>query len=727
MANIQALTAQGINVATSSPHATYREVCKIAAASFTPSATYLIIVSAFVRAASSANEALMRLSHNTTPFTDGTLAYELTSTTQKANLGWLYTYTQPGTPQDIILEVANASTSQTTVEWAGIVAINLDDLGTQGTDYFFNEVTSDYSTTSSYVDQAAVTLTANGTDDYLIIAQGVLSGVSTTTNHQMRINDSVAGALATIDVEGEDATNETRGYLMMTAVTPSAASHTFSAQFAHETNSVSVLSSRIFSVSLSKFAQHAISRDVAAQQPAASPSWTTTQTVAPTPSATGNWLLWGYLSDDVGTLTDDLNTRLQMNPDGSGLASDPNYGNNSPGQDGWDPTDITPVNIFRLRQLNSGASRTVNFDVQMAAGTTLRVTERTLIAIAMETPSGGGGDLVELEGTSSFTFTSAGALALYKRLVAASSLSFTTANTLLLSKQLLASSGIDFTTASALQLAKILSASSTFDFTPEAELALAKLLVGSSDLDFATDADLLLVKPLSGSSQLEFVTASDLIRRLTFGGSSSISFTTTAVLTLIKALEAGATLGFTPVSQLALFKPLGGGSALDFSTAAALTRYLLLSGASVLTFSTSASLAEAINGLIANGTLTFETSASLSVGKFIGGTSSLLMNTAAVLSLVKTLAASSSLEFASAAQLDLIKRLHSAVTLHFDGVGTLTKLIALTGNTTLDLNTAATVRLIKALEAETSLAMTGEAVLFVDPATRRLRVMFLQR
>ncbi len=229
-----------------------------------------------------------------------------------------------------------------------------------------------------------MTFTPSGSDDWLIIGQGVVSGVNTATSHGVRLNDSVAGALVTIDVEGEDATNDVRGYLLMAVVTPSNASHTFSVQFNHETDAHTVLSSRIFALNLSVFAQHAFSR-AAGTENMANSSWTTTRTLSVTPTTTGNWVIWGYLTNDVNSSSNNAaHIRLQVNPDGSGLVSDPNYGDDAPGNDGWDNLDLMPFNIFTVRQLNSGGSRAINLDHNQVTVTNQQIAlERTLVAFSV--------------------------------------------------------------------------------------------------------------------------------------------------------------------------------------------------------------------------------------------------------------------------------------------------------------------------------------------------------
>lgn len=393
MAAVEHYYAAGVGVATVSPHATWREVAKIADPGWAAETQYLVLASALVRHYSSADQAQVRLTIGGVTLPDGALSYELTGSVQKAHYGWMYFLSDE--TGDLALEVSSSGGSEVTVEWGAIFVLNLDDAGLGDVDFFTGEIFTDYTTTASFVDQAATAgLTADGADTWLIIGNAMYTGVSGSSNHMMRLNDSVAGALATIDVEGEDATNDVRGYLLMAAVTPSAGSHTFSVQAAHESASCTVLSSRILAINLSAcFAQHAAQYTAGMLIPDyTTPTWEAVASASPTPATTGPWFVWGAYGYDVGTLSHNLMTRLQINPDGSGLASDPAYGDAAPGTDGWDPTDITPFHLFTLATLSAGAARAASLDIRLATyggGTFPKVQERTLVAFALEKPGAG--------------------------------------------------------------------------------------------------------------------------------------------------------------------------------------------------------------------------------------------------------------------------------------------------------------------------------------------------
>jgi len=394
--------AQGLNVTAATT--AWVDVATLAAGEFEANKTYLIIVHGFIRiATSAANEVRMRVVHGTTPteFTDCSGAYEGQADVQNFTYGYLTVFTQPGTAEQVKLQISTSATNTVTADLGQIFVLKLsDDFSVD--DWKYAEQLTDYTTTASRGDcsaaeAASVTFTPNGTDDWLVFGNFYLTPAGTADNYQGSLFDSVEGLDAPmIDEEGEDTVNENRSHLLMRAYTPSAVSHTFQLRFSHETTTHTIKSSRIFAINLNKFAQHAFSYAAADEQPATSPSWTTTRTLSPTPGVTGNWFVMGYLGDDVGTFqSDELQVRLQINASGGGLTSLPAYGDDCPSEGGWDNTDVTPVGLFYLLELASGAARDVNLDCQLVgAGVALRVQERTLVAFSLELPGAAPKSLV---------------------------------------------------------------------------------------------------------------------------------------------------------------------------------------------------------------------------------------------------------------------------------------------------------------------------------------------
>jgi len=396
MAAVQALYAETTTDVTATGTGTWSDCASISAASFTANKKYLILAIADLAGSSSAGEHWIRLVHGTTPtlFTDGDSILDPGS---GANGGfiysWMHVYTQPGTTELVKLQIMGEGTNVATCKFSQIVAINLDDFGTENTDYYFNEDTADYTTTTTPTAKASVTFTPNGTDDWLVIGhvvQGIPSATTDGTDFLCQLYDSVGGTTApSIDIEAEDvdAGDEQRNIVLMRVFTPSNASHTFSVRPYHAGASFTVLSTRIIALKLNKFAQHSNAYTDGAVSPAAAPSWTNVATRTFTPSVTGNWFYWAQVTQDIAAATAELNFRLQDDNDGS-MGSDPAYGDDAPNAPAYDATDDLPAGMFKMKSLSSGASTTVNLDATRAVSTP-DVKHRSIVAFSLELAGGG--------------------------------------------------------------------------------------------------------------------------------------------------------------------------------------------------------------------------------------------------------------------------------------------------------------------------------------------------
>ena len=170
MSDVQVLYAEEISGTVTAATTAWVDVCSIPAASFTAGKKYTILTNIVTKHASAGNEARVRLVHGTTPivFDDASLAYEGLNGTQEHENSCLYFFTQPGTTEIVKLQVSSSSTTVVTVIFGQIVALNLDDLGTEGTDYFSNEFLGDYTMTASPTAKAiTASFTPDGTDRWL--------------------------------------------------------------------------------------------------------------------------------------------------------------------------------------------------------------------------------------------------------------------------------------------------------------------------------------------------------------------------------------------------------------------------------------------------------------------------------------------------------------------------------------------------------------------------------
>jgi hypothetical protein len=375
----------GVTAATTA----WVDTASLADTEFEANKTYLILAHIITQSNSSVAESRMRLVHGTTPtvFDDASCAYEGKTSQQTAfEMMYLYFYTQPATPELVKLQISNSATSTTEAVLAQILALKLSDDFVSGTDYHLNEVLANYTMTTTPTAQAiTASFTPNGTDKWLFIGHMIHDVVSIVDEIGFELYDSVAGVLNMSQIEGEDATNDLRAQSLYWVGVPTNASRTLTVRPFNEAGSNVALATRVFALNLSKFAQVTSTFDAAEVDPPTQPTYGNLATISPTPSVTGNWVYLAFSTQDINEEgTTNWETRLQVNPDGGGLVSDPAYDPTScPGLDGWDSLDEVPHSVFKLRQLNSGAARDINWQCRQNAGTTGRMEDNGLVAFSV--------------------------------------------------------------------------------------------------------------------------------------------------------------------------------------------------------------------------------------------------------------------------------------------------------------------------------------------------------
>jgi len=366
------------------------DTASLADTEFVASNIYLILANIICKSNSSANDVRVRLVHGTTPtvFDDASLAWEgKTSNNQEHEESYLFLYTQPATPELVKLQISNSSTSTTTNVLSQILAIKLSDDFVSGTDYLWNEDLVNYTLTTTPTAKAiTASFTPNGTDRWLFIGHMIYDvGATITTQIGFELYDSVAGVLNQCSQEGEDATNDFHGHNQYWGGIPTNVARTLAVRpFQLTTANAIMLASRVIAINLSKFAQNASAFSANEVDPATTPTYTNLATVSPTPAATGNWVYLAFSNQDTNEDgTTDWETRLQVNPDGGGLVSDPGYATTAPSLDSWDNADEVAHSVFKLRSLTSGATRDINWDCRQVAGTTGRMEDNGLVAFSV--------------------------------------------------------------------------------------------------------------------------------------------------------------------------------------------------------------------------------------------------------------------------------------------------------------------------------------------------------
>lgn len=379
------------NSSVTSVDSTWVSCATIASGSFTGSVKYLVIASGLITCEANAGEHHIRLIRGaSTEFTDSHAVYDPGAGANGAEpFHYMTVFTQAASAEALTIEIMReASTGDVTSGWTQIVAIDLTNL-VENTDYWYNEVTADYTTTVTPTAQAAVTLTPNGTDNFWVIGNLSSNGaraVADGNDLRCQLYESVAASTTPlIDLENEDADagDETRIMcLSRTWAAPSNASRTWSMRPYHGGSSAfTVLSTRIFVLRLNALRQHAVAYTAAGDRPSASPTWETEATVSVTPDYDGTWFALGFMTDAFsGTSTRGI-VRFQHNNSGA-YVSVPNYGDDEPSvATQWDATDSVPMLLMMAPSLTSGASRTINIDRTENAAT-LTVSERSIVAFS---------------------------------------------------------------------------------------------------------------------------------------------------------------------------------------------------------------------------------------------------------------------------------------------------------------------------------------------------------
>lgn len=360
---------------------TYVDGAAIAAGDFVAGKTYLILAMGMFGSSSATVGADVQLLHGSTPFTDDPVKIDFDSTSARAPVCFMHKFTQPGTAEGIKLQHRSVGGGASTVtSYTSIVlAICLDDIGTENTDWYFTEDTSDLTTSTTPASEASVTVAANGTDDWLVIANVSIDADTGSASQRFSIYDGTTEEPSAF-VEGEQAAAEF-GWMLARTFTPANGNTTYACRFTAESTADEVRSSRIFAVNLSKFAEHAFQYTSAGTTPATTPSFTTIAGVDPTPTVTGNWVILGSHIFAAGAVGDDHDFRIQVNPDGGGLVSRPNE--NVRHNNRFDASDDYPIVLFTRVTLNSGAAREINHEASNVSGTA-QVKHRHVVAFSLE-------------------------------------------------------------------------------------------------------------------------------------------------------------------------------------------------------------------------------------------------------------------------------------------------------------------------------------------------------
>lgn len=349
---------------------------------------YLLIGTMATKPSGGTSDRGGRLVYGSTPtaFADAYGQYDpLGSDERWTHGGWIYRFTT-SVPSETIKTQFNLPEGSGTIthQLSQILAIKTADLGTEGTDWDDDLVTADTTDAASLTSRSSVTLTANGTDVYLILGfvswlEGTASGVEFF--NQLYDNTSSV-ILAEGSWTGQDSTGDQFTLLTAAVQQPPNGSRTWQLRTASNT-SQTISRTHLVVINLNKLsADVRWSYDSATEDPAASPSWTTTRTLTFTPGTAGDYVILAFASGNASSTTN-MFSRLQVDS-----SSNPAYGDDAPDNMGGGATPSANAPWIFLNKVNlTAASHTINFDWQ---GTDFQyISYRTLVAFSVLKPSTG--------------------------------------------------------------------------------------------------------------------------------------------------------------------------------------------------------------------------------------------------------------------------------------------------------------------------------------------------
>lgn len=395
MAEIAHVYAEELTNQTHTGNLTYTTKFTVSGASFVGTAKYLLIVMAQVAGNNSGGRFKFRVQIDGVTPTGAEKILEPRSTDFYDPFAFGTVWTTPASPGDVTFQIAPEQNTGDTAsaDTIQLFAIRLDDDLTEGTDWFWNENTSNSAhATSGWDNRASITFTPGSAgDDWLVLAFGQVEINSISKNYLYRINqDSDTQVAPLFSKEGED-TEEQNVWGMNRVYNLTAASHTFTVQSQDDSASGAQHNhnrSGIFALNLAKFEKAVWDWTEAPYSHSATDTWEEIADLAVTPDTAGNWLVLGYASMDVVAETRSGFLRVQLA--GTSVPT----GFESHNYWAFDVTDEILLPLLTYLPSLAASSQDIDIDAKVATSTDSKFEDRSFVAFSMELAAAGGGDTI---------------------------------------------------------------------------------------------------------------------------------------------------------------------------------------------------------------------------------------------------------------------------------------------------------------------------------------------
>jgi len=269
----------------------------IASGDFTAGNKYLIIVAALMKSSSASESVALRMVHGTTEFAGSVHHWE----PDDLNARYWYTFMVVWTAvsgEAVTLQMRRETTNTVSADQINMLKLKLSDDFTEDTDWFFNEVVSDTTLTTTFATKGTVTFTPGSAGDYLIIARAEATLPDATSQLESRIN--VDGTtLEPVEEEEGRATGGLSSFGMyqqsvFRVVNLTAVSHTIAAQARSSSTDMTGHYGAIFVLRLDKFDfYNFVYTEDATAELSTTDYGTEVQTTSFTPDAAGDHVILG--------------------------------------------------------------------------------------------------------------------------------------------------------------------------------------------------------------------------------------------------------------------------------------------------------------------------------------------------------------------------------------------------------------------------------------------------
>lgn len=361
----------------------------IASGSFTTGKKYLIHITAQIGFVTG-DGTEVRVVHGSTEF-DGSKAWHVLTGTETRRAYSFTTVWTAVSSEGIALQYRSRTGGANTASanFVHILAMNLSDDVTEGTDWHFNEVSADDAMSTTYEDGASITFTpGTASHDWLVLGDVLVDYAAQCTNYvSVRINAGTP-VLPQAIIDCTNSALEEFQFGLARVYTLAASSQTIKMQYAvSASTTANHLNSRIFAIDLHKFRNHAFAYTEAGTNLSATDWATQIQTLSITPDVQGDVWIGGYWSFDRNSSGNMANQRIQVDN------SDQPAGQTTAAYDfrrGTDGTDEDPMVISTSVTNMTAAAHTIDLDGSVNATTSTPQAETaTLWAVTMELPATG--------------------------------------------------------------------------------------------------------------------------------------------------------------------------------------------------------------------------------------------------------------------------------------------------------------------------------------------------